>query len=62
MQTANSDIRRAIHDAGLYYWQVALEYGLNDGNFSRILRKELSLAQKVKILRIIQDLKSQTVN
>jgi predicted XRE-type DNA-binding protein len=59
VQKANIDIRRAIHEAGLYYWQVALEYGLNDGNFSRLLRKELSKAQKEKILEIIHNLIAQ---
>jgi hypothetical protein len=59
MQKANSDIRKAIHDAGLFYWQVSLEYGLNDGNFSRLLRKDLSKAQKEKIFKIIRDLKNR---
>ncbi|MEH7483336.1 hypothetical protein V7157_20185 [Neobacillus drentensis] len=58
MKKENSDIHQAIHDSGLFYWQVALEYGLNDGNFSRTLRKELSAAKKAKILEIIQNSKN----
>jgi predicted XRE-type DNA-binding protein len=56
MKKANSEIRQAIHDSGLYYWQVASEYGLNDGNFSRLLRKELSKGQKEEIITIINKL------
>lgn len=62
MQKANSDIHKAIRDSHLYYWQVASKYGLNDGNFSRILRKELSKAKKKKILEIIQDLKIEKLS
>jgi hypothetical protein len=54
---SNIDIRNAIDEAGLYYWQVALRYGLNDGNFSRLLRKEVTIDQKEKILEIIEVLK-----
>ncbi|WML56670.1 hypothetical protein [Neobacillus sp. PS2-9] len=57
MVLKNMDIRSAIEDAGLYYWQIALKYGINDGNFSRLLRRDLTKAQKEKIITIIKELK-----
>ena len=37
-------------------WQIAAELGLNDGNFSRKLRFELSAETKAQIFRIIDEL------
>lgn len=55
----NEDVRQAIKDANLKYWQVASSYGLTDGNFSRLLRKELSEEKKTKIMNIIENLKKE---
>ena len=55
----NAEIREEIKTSGLYYWEVAEEYGLNDGNFSRLLRKELSEEKKEKIKMIIAKLRKQ---
>ena len=52
----NNDIKEAAKQAGVRLWQVAEAYGMNDGNFSRKLRKELSQNEKVKILGIIDRL------
>ena len=52
----NMDIRRAAASAGIRLWQIASEIGLNDGNFSRKLRKELPENEKRKILGIIENL------
>lgn len=52
----NKDIREAAKEAGVFLWQVAAEYGVNDGNFSRKLRKELPDEEKRKILAIIDRL------
>jgi hypothetical protein len=40
---------------------VADAYGLSDGNFSRLLRRELSTEKKEKIFKIIHDLSSNKV-
>lgn len=56
MFPANKDIREAIKASGLKLWQVADAYGVNDGNFSRKLRKELTPSEKRKIYGIIQEL------
>lgn len=52
----NISIREAIRESGIKYWEVAKEYGLSDGNFSRKLRQELSENEKQKILDIIAKL------
>lgn len=52
----NNDIKEAAKQAGVRLWQVAEAYGMNDGNFSRKLRKELPQDEKAKILAIIDRL------
>lgn len=52
----NRDIRTAAKEAGVFLWQIAARYGINDGNFSRKLRKELPAEEKQKILGIIESL------
>lgn len=48
MKKANKDIHQAINNANIRYWQVAYEYRISDGNFSRLLRYELSKEKKKK--------------
>ena len=50
---ANTDIKRAAAGAGVRLWQIAEELGMRDCNFSRRMRHELSVAEKEKILEII---------
>lgn len=52
----NQDIRTAAKEAGVFLWEIAARYGINDGNFSRKLRKELPAEEKQKILGIIESL------
>ena len=54
----NQDIRQEVKDAGLKLWQIAEALGMNDGNFSRMLRRELSDVQKAQIRDIIAELKA----
>lgn len=49
----NEDIRQMAKAAGIKLWQIAEVVGVNDGNFSRKLRHELSATEKQKILEII---------
>ncbi len=53
---ANEDIRKSLKINNIKYWQVASEYGITDGNFSRKLRKELPSEEKKKIFDIIDKL------
>ena len=57
--TANAGIRRAAKSAGVRLWQVAERFGINDGNFSRKLRRELPPEEQEKILGIIKDLAAE---
>lgn len=52
----NMEIRIAAKSAGVCLWQVAEACGVNDGNFSRKLRKELTEDEKKKLLAIIDRL------
>jgi hypothetical protein len=52
----NKEIRSAAKNAGVHLWEVAVAYGINDGNFSRKLRQELPQEEKEKILAIIDRL------
>jgi len=58
----NSDIRQEVTAAGLRLWQVAYKLGLNDGNFSRKLRRELSIDEKSKIREAIKELREGEAN
>lgn len=55
----NQDIRNEIIRNNLKFWQIAAGLGLNDGNFSRLLRKELTKEKKEEILQIIKELKKE---
>lgn len=54
--STNMEIRAAAKRAGVRLWQVAECVGVNDGNFSRRLRRELPPEERDKILDIIMDL------
>lgn len=55
----NYDIKEAAKRAGIKLWQIADKLGINDGNFSRKLRKELSDDEKQKIFDIIAQLQRE---
>lgn len=59
MSTANKEIRIAARDAGVRLWQVAERIGMNDGNFSRKLRRELPDQEKKDVLEIIKTLAAE---
>ena len=56
----NLDIRKAIKDNELKYWQVANKLGMTDGNFSRLLRIELPEIEKIRIIAAINELKEDS--
>lgn len=53
---SNREIRDEAKRRGVFLWQVAERCGVNDGNFSRKLRRELPPEEKRKILGIIAQL------
>jgi len=52
----NEEVRNSVKESGLKLWQVAEKLHLNDGNFSRKLRKELSPADKKRVFAAIEEL------
>lgn len=55
---SGAEIKATIKAAGLKLWQVAKEFGMNDGNFSRKLRNDFSDEDTEKVLSIIEKLKT----
>lgn len=53
----NMNIRQEAKSAGVKLWQIAEGLGINDGNFSRRLRRELPEQEKARIRTIIKGLK-----
>ena len=51
----NAQIKQLAKEKGIKLWQVAEVYGISDGNFSRLLRKELPKEKEEKILSIINN-------
>lgn len=55
----NLDIRKAIETSNFKYWQVANKLGMTDGNFSRMLRIELTKENKERVLNVINELEEE---
>ena len=55
----NQDIKNEAKSAGVKLWQIAEKLGLQDSNFSRMLRHELSEEKKDEIRQIISELKKE---
>ncbi len=55
----NLDIRKAIETSDFKYWQVANKLGMTDGNFSRMLRIELTKENKERVLNAINELEEE---
>ena len=62
MKKNNQDIREKILKSNLKYWQIAEQLNINDGNFSRMLRKELPKEAKEKINNIIETIRRKEKN
>ena len=54
MKKKNVDIREMAKLKGVYLWQIANKLEMDNGNFSKKLRKELSENEKRKIYDIIE--------
>ena len=53
----NSDVKLYAYENGIKLWMIAEKLGITDSTFSRRLRKKLSLEDKEKIFKIVDDLK-----
>lgn len=61
MVKKNLDIRRAIENANVPYWQVAAKIGITDSTFSRWLRFELPESKKRLVYKAIDTLTNDKV-
>ncbi len=52
----NQQIRAAAKASGVKLWEIAERLNINDGNFSRKLRRELPEAEQEQILAIIAEI------
>lgn len=57
--STNVEIRAEAKRVGVKLWQIAERLGMNDGNFSRKLRRELPTEEQKKILGVINDLAAE---
>lgn len=55
----NKEIRDAAKESGVHLWQIAERIGINDGNFSRKLRRELPEQERNHILGVINELAAE---
>lgn len=59
MVKANQDIRKMAKENGVYFWQIAEEYGIADATFTRKMRRELPVVEKERIYSIIAKIKKR---
>ena len=57
--SVNQEIRIEAKRSGVRLWEIAERLGMNDGNFSRKLRRELPREEQDRILAIISDLATE---
>lgn len=55
----NQDVRQAIAENMLKYWEVADKVGIADSSFSRWLRKPLKGERKQRVNKAIEELKKE---
>lgn len=55
----NKDIREYAQNHNVKLWQIANALHINDGNFSRKLRVELTEDKKAEIFKIIDELAAE---
>lgn len=58
----NQDIKEYAKSHNVKLWQIANVLNINDGNFSRKLRTELTEDKKKEIFQIIDELSEQGGN
>lgn len=57
MSNCNIDIRETAKKNGIFLYEIAKKLHLQDANFSRKLRYELTNEEKEKIFAIIEEIK-----
>lgn len=54
-----TEVKQLAKENGVFLWQIAEKMGINDGNFSRKLRKPLSDSDTAKVLNAVEQLKNE---
>jgi predicted XRE-type DNA-binding protein len=62
MLKTNKDVRSVIKRSGFKQYMVAEKLGMEESQFSKLLRKELSQSEKEDIFRVIYELKKERKN
>ena len=52
-----NEVKTMIQESGVKLWQVAHKLGVNDGNFSRRLRREFTEDEVRQVEKIILEIK-----
>lgn len=52
----NQEIRDYARRNGVYLWELAARCGINDGNFSRKLRKELPVEERRQLMALVEEI------
>lgn len=55
----NERVRAAAKQSGVRLWQLAERIGINDGNLSRRLRRELSDEEQERMISIIDEIAAE---
>ena len=58
----NQEIRQRAKEKGVKLWEIAEKLNINDGNFSRKLRREFSAEEKARIINIIDEIAKEREN
>lgn len=53
---SNQEIRDYARRNGVYLWELAARCGINDGNFSRKLRKELPVEERRQLMALVEEI------
>ena len=57
---ANTDIRREAKAKGVKLWEVAAELEISESSMTRLLRQELALGEKARVLSAINRIAKRT--
>lgn len=58
----NIRVREEAQKNNVYLWQIAYRLGMNDGNFSRKLRRELPEGEQEQIIGLIREISKEVAN
>ena len=57
--TKNHEVREYAVKNGVFLYEIAERLGMNDGNFSRKLRKEFTHDERIRVFQIIDTIAAE---